>query len=63
MGRSVAESKDGGKTFTFMKGSPGGDDYHFMWINPKFPQYRILAADQGTAVSVNDGATCSDPSV
>jgi len=57
MGRSVAESKDGGKTFPFMKGSPGGDDYHFMWINPKFPQYRILAADQGTAVSVNDGAT------
>lgn len=57
MGRSVHESKDGGKTFTIMKGSPGGDDYHFMWINPKFPQYRILAADQGTAVSVNDGAT------
>lgn len=57
MGRSVSESRDGGKTFTFIKGSPGGDDYHFMWINPKFPQYRILAADQGTAVSVNDGST------
>jgi photosystem II stability/assembly factor-like uncharacterized protein len=57
MGRSVHESRDGGKTFTIMKGSPGGDDYHFMWINPKFPQYRILAADQGTAVSVNDGST------
>lgn len=57
MGRSVKESKDGGKTFTIMKGSPGGDDYHFMWINPKFPQYRILAADQGTAISVNNGET------
>ena len=26
---------DGGKTFLPVKGSPGGDDYHQMWINPQ----------------------------
>jgi len=30
-----------------------------MWINPKHPGYRVLAADQGTTVSVNGGATWS----
>ncbi len=59
MGRSIHKSTDGGKTFTIFKGSPGGDDYHFMWINPKFPDHMITASDQGTVVSVNDGATWS----
>ncbi len=26
---------DGGKTFVPIKGAPGGDDYHQLWVNPK----------------------------
>ncbi len=59
MGRSVQRSEDGGKTFTMIKGAPGGDDYHFMWINPKLPDHMILASDQGTTISVNNGKTWS----
>ncbi|HKI78347.1 MAG TPA: hypothetical protein VKA26_07385 [Ignavibacteriaceae bacterium] len=59
MGRSVHKSTDGGDNFEILKGSPGGDDYHFMWINPKYPDHMITAADQGAAVSVNDGGTWS----
>ncbi|MGH8282515.1 MAG: hypothetical protein ACRESE_01550 [Gammaproteobacteria bacterium] len=55
MNRSVAQSTDGGKTFTWFKGAPGGDDYHFMWINPDNDEYMILASDQGTTVSVDGG--------
>src|SRR5207302_2258998 len=31
---SVYRSIDGGATFTAIKGAPGGDDYHTIWINP-----------------------------
>ncbi|HET7649862.1 MAG TPA: hypothetical protein VFL15_04080 [Gammaproteobacteria bacterium] len=59
MNRSVARSTDGGKTFTWFKGAPGGDDYHFMWINPDNDRYMVLASDQGTTVSVDGGQTWS----
>jgi len=59
MNRSVARSTDGGKTFTWFKGAPGGDDYHFMWINPDDDRYMILASDQGTTVSVDGGQNWS----
>jgi len=59
MGQSVRRSDDGGKTFRIVKGAPGGDDYHFFWINPKHPDHRVLASDQGTVVTVNDGRTWS----
>ena len=59
MGRSIHKSTDGGKTFEIFKGSPGGDDYHYMWINPKFPDHMITASDQGTVVSVNNGNSWS----
>lgn len=57
MGQSFRKSTDGGKTFSYIKGSPGGDDYHYFWVNPKHPERMILASDQGTTVSVNGGAT------
>lgn len=57
MGQSFRRSDDGGKTFRFVKGSPGGDDYHFLWINPKRPERMVLASDQGTTVTVNGGET------
>ncbi|MDE2235943.1 MAG: hypothetical protein KGK44_10420 [Gammaproteobacteria bacterium] len=59
MNRSVARSTDGGMTFHWFKGAPGGDDYHFMWINPDNDRYMILASDQGTTVSVDGGQTWS----
>jgi len=58
-GQSIKKSTDGGKTFTVLRGSPGGDDYHDLWINPKHPEYMITASDQGSVVSVNGGATWS----
>lgn len=59
MGIALRKSTDGGKTFVITKGAPGGDDYHFLWINPNYPDHRILASDQGTTVTVNDGKTWS----
>src|SRR5581483_980284 len=42
-----------------IRGAPGGDDYHTLWINPKFPDVMLLCADQGAIVSVNGGETWS----
>ena len=47
------------KTFTAIKGAPGGDDYHTIWINPDNPNIILLASDQGATISVNGGATWS----
>ncbi|HZS44160.1 MAG TPA: hypothetical protein VFC63_03600 [Blastocatellia bacterium] len=52
---SVYKSTDGGKSLTAIKGAPGGDDYHQLWIYPDDPNRMILASDQGTVVS-EDGA-------
>ena len=59
MGRSVRRSTDGGRTFTITKGAPGGDDYHFLWVNPKDPRRMILASDQGTTITLNGGDSWS----
>lgn len=59
-GQSIRVSEDGGKHWDIMKGAPGGDDYHFIWINPKHPDHIITASDQGTVVSVDGGAHWSD---
>lgn len=56
---NLFQSTDAGKTFTPIKGAPGGDDYHELWIDPQEPQRRILGVDQGTLVSLNGGATWS----
>jgi photosystem II stability/assembly factor-like uncharacterized protein len=52
-------STDAGKTFTPIKGAPGGDDYHQMWINPRDGNRLVLSSDQGTVVSVDAGKTWS----
>ena len=59
MGRSIRRSDDGGKHFSIFKGSPGGDDYHFLWINPSDPSHMITASDQGAVVTVNNGQSWS----
>jgi photosystem II stability/assembly factor-like uncharacterized protein len=60
MGQSIKRTQDGGKTFTIVKGAPGGDDYHHLWINPKHPERMATGADQGAIVTVNGGRTWSD---
>lgn len=52
-------SDDGGLTWTSIKGAPGGDDYHRIWINPIHPEIMLFAADQGGVVTVNGGKTWS----
>ena len=56
---STYRSTDAGKTFTAIKGAPGGDDYHTVWINPSNPNIIALALDQGATISVNYGRTWS----
>ncbi|HYW43589.1 MAG TPA: glycoside hydrolase [Bryobacteraceae bacterium] len=56
---STYRSADGGQSFTAIKGAPGGDDYHTIWINPDNPNIILLAADQGATLSVNYGRTWS----
>ena len=53
------KSVDGGKTFSSLRGAPGGDDYHRLWINPNDPNIILNASDQGAVVTVNGGATWS----
>ena len=50
----VYRSRDGGRTFGEpFKGSPGGDDYHHLWIAPDDPNRMILGGDQGAVISVD----------
>jgi photosystem II stability/assembly factor-like uncharacterized protein len=50
---------DAGKTFIPIKGAPGGDDYHQIWVNPKDGNRMVLSSDQGTVVSVDGGKSWS----
>ncbi len=50
---------DAGKTFLPVKGAPGGDDYHQIWVNPRDPNRMVLSSDQGTVVSVDGAKTWS----
>jgi photosystem II stability/assembly factor-like uncharacterized protein len=56
---SIYRSTDAGKTFTAIKGAPGGDDYHALWIDPSNPQRIFFGSDQGVGVSVDGGKTWS----
>ena len=59
MNTSTYRSGDAGKTFDAIKGAPGGDDYHAMWINPNDPNRIVLGGDQGVVVSVDGAKTWS----
>jgi photosystem II stability/assembly factor-like uncharacterized protein len=59
MGRSIRVSRDGGRHFEVLRGSPGGDDYHALWIDPSEPKRMITGSDQGACVTTNDGASWS----
>lgn len=58
-GQSIRRSSDGGKSWQVFKGAPGGDDYHFIWINPLHPDHIVTGVDQGCVVSLDGGKTWS----
>ncbi len=59
MNTATYVTTDAGRTFTPIKGAPGGDDYHQLWVNPNDPNRMVLSSDQGTVVSVDGGKTWS----
>jgi photosystem II stability/assembly factor-like uncharacterized protein len=51
------KSTDAGKTWSGLRGSPGGDDYQNIYINPNNTDIIALASDQGVIISLNHGVT------
>jgi photosystem II stability/assembly factor-like uncharacterized protein len=56
---ALYKSVDGGHNFTVLRGAPGGDDYHSIWIDPVDTARMIIGTDQGASISLNGGATWS----
>ncbi|HXW76534.1 MAG TPA: hypothetical protein VEJ20_03915, partial [Candidatus Eremiobacteraceae bacterium] len=52
-------STDGGAHFTPIKGSPDGDDFHGIWVDPSDGRRIVLGSDQGTSITLNGGRTWS----
>ncbi|HEX6536992.1 MAG TPA: hypothetical protein VF041_20570 [Gemmatimonadaceae bacterium] len=57
--RSIMRSRDGGHTFVAIKGAPGGDDYHSLWIDPTDSRRMISGVDQGATITLDGGRTWS----
>ncbi len=53
------KSTDAGRTWTGLRGSPGGDDYQNVFINPVNTKIIALASDQGVIISENGGQSWS----
>ena len=56
---ALYRSEDGGKTVSIVRGAPGGDDYHQIWVDPKDSSRMILGTDQGATISLDYGQTWS----
>jgi photosystem II stability/assembly factor-like uncharacterized protein len=56
---ALYRSEDGGKTISIVRGAPGGDDYHQLWVDPRDSSRMVLGTDQGTTISLNYGKTWS----
>ncbi len=54
---ALYRTEDGGKTFGIVRGAPGGDDYHQVWVDPKNSAHLMLGVDQGASVSLDRGKT------
>jgi photosystem II stability/assembly factor-like uncharacterized protein len=59
VGQSIRRCDHAGANCEIIKGAPGGDDYHFVWVDPQHPDHIATSSDQGTVVSVNGGKTWS----
>ncbi len=58
-GQSIRRCTNAGADCKIFRGSPGGDDYHFIWIDPKNSGHIAEGSDQGASISVNGGRTWS----
>jgi photosystem II stability/assembly factor-like uncharacterized protein len=54
---ALYRTQDGGKTIEIVRGAPGGDDYHQIWVDAKKPSHLVLGVDQGATVSLDRGKT------
>ena len=59
MNTATFMTTDAGKSWVPVKGAPGGDDYHQMWINPRDGNRMVVSSDQGTVVSVDGSKSWS----
>src|SRR2546422_913998 len=53
-------TEDGGGSWSAVRGSPGGDDYQRVWIDPNDPNLILLVSDPGAGISRNRGASWSN---
>ncbi|HEY2907462.1 MAG TPA: hypothetical protein VGJ29_16290 [Vicinamibacterales bacterium] len=56
---ALYRSTDGGRTFDAFAGAPSGDDFQFVWIDPRNSRRLMAGVDQGAIVSVDAGASWS----
>ena len=54
---ALYRTNDGGRTIEIVRGAPGGDDYHQIWVDPKNSNHLVLGTDQGTSISLDRGKT------
>ena len=54
---ALYRTEDAGKTIQIVRGAPGGDDYHQIWVDPKNSDHLALGVDQGATVSLDRGKT------
>jgi photosystem II stability/assembly factor-like uncharacterized protein len=59
VGQSMRRCDQGGAHCVIFRGSPGGDDYHSIWVDPKDPSHMAEGSDQGAAVTVNGNRSWS----
>jgi photosystem II stability/assembly factor-like uncharacterized protein len=56
---ALYRSEDGGRTISIVRGAPGGDDYHQIWVDPGNSSSMVLGTDQGTTITLDRGRTWS----
>jgi photosystem II stability/assembly factor-like uncharacterized protein len=54
---ALYRTSDGGHSMEVVRGAPGGDDYHQLWIDPRNSDHLVLGVDQGATVSLDRGKT------
>lgn len=59
VGQSMRRCDQGGAHCTIFRGSPGGDDYHSIWISPRDAGHMAEGSDQGAAITVNGNRSWS----
>jgi photosystem II stability/assembly factor-like uncharacterized protein len=56
---ALYRSTDGGRTFDAFAGAPSGDDFQFVWVDPRRSNRLLAGVDQGAIVSVDAGKSWS----